>query len=212
MKVYFISGLGADGRVFHHIRLPHGYEAVFLDWIPPRRGESLHDYALRMAKPIDTTVPFGLAGLSLGGMLATEIAKQFPPAFMILISSIGGSSQLPFYYHAAGKVGLQKLVPVSLLKSVSFMKRFFTAETSEDKILIRQLIRDTDPAFVRWAMTAIVQWKCDPYEGRCIHIHGSRDAILPLRFTRATHVIAKGGHLMVLTNADEINAVLRQEL
>jgi pimeloyl-ACP methyl ester carboxylesterase len=209
MKVYFISGLGADGRIFHHVQLPVGYEAVFMEWIQPLANESLHDYALRMAENIDTTEPFVLAGLSLGGMLATEIARKYPPQLLILISSIPCSGHLPVYYRAAGKFGLHKLVPVSLLKSASFIKRFFTAEKNEDKLLIRRLIRETDPAFIRWALNAIVKWKCDAYTGQIIHIHGKSDAILPVRFTKPTHVISRAGHMMVLTKAAEINLILK---
>lgn len=80
MKAYFISGMGADKRVFTHIQLPEGFEAVFLDWLAPNREETLPSYAMRLADHIDTTEPFVLIGLSFGGMLATEIAKQYPPA------------------------------------------------------------------------------------------------------------------------------------
>jgi pimeloyl-ACP methyl ester carboxylesterase len=208
MKVYFISGLGADGRVFRHMQLPAGFEAVFLEWIKPLKDEPLHDYALRLAEKINSDEPFVLAGLSMGGMLATEIARKYPPEMLILISSVPCSGHLPFYYRGVGRVGLHKLVPVSLLKSASFIKRFFTAEKNEDKLLIRQLIRDTDPAFIRWALDAIVKWKCDAYTGKIIHIHGKGDAILPLRFTKPTHVISRAGHMMVLTKANEINVIL----
>ena len=41
MKVYFVSGLAADKRVFKHIILPVGFETVYLDWITPLKNESL---------------------------------------------------------------------------------------------------------------------------------------------------------------------------
>ena len=53
MKVYFISGLAADKRIFKNLRLPEGFEPVYLDWISPLKDESLRDYALRLAKKID---------------------------------------------------------------------------------------------------------------------------------------------------------------
>jgi hypothetical protein len=76
MKAYFISGMAADARVFRHIRLPEGYEPVYLDWIDPVPHESLRSYALRLAERIDKNHPFILLGLSFGGMLGTEIAKK----------------------------------------------------------------------------------------------------------------------------------------
>jgi hypothetical protein len=42
---------------------------------------------------------------------------------------------------------------------------------------------------------------------KLVHIHGTRDGILPVRFTKPTHTIA-GGHLMVLNRAHEINKIL----
>src|SRR6266487_4519719 len=98
MKVYFISGLAADKRVFKHIQLPPGFEAVHLDWISPQKDESLANYALRLADNINRNEPFALVGLSFGGMLATEIAKRYHPAATILISSVPVSTQLPGYY------------------------------------------------------------------------------------------------------------------
>ncbi|RYD69520.1 MAG: hypothetical protein EOP53_27030, partial [Sphingobacteriales bacterium] len=65
MKVYFISGLAADCRVFKRIQLPAGFESVYLDWIPPLPNESLQSYAMRMAESIDTNEPFALVGLSM---------------------------------------------------------------------------------------------------------------------------------------------------
>jgi pimeloyl-ACP methyl ester carboxylesterase len=212
VKVYFIPGLGADCRVFHHIRLPDGFESVYLDWIPPLKDESLHDYALRLAATINTAETFAIAGLSMGGMLAIEIAKEFRPAITILISSVPGSKHLPAYYKTAGKLGLHKAVPVSMLKSASFIKRFFTAEKNEDKQLLRQMIEDADPAFISWALGAIVRWECENFEGPYIHIHGKDDFILPLRYTKPTHVISTAGHAMILTKSVEINQIMQETL
>src|SRR5687767_12739166 len=111
MKVYFISGLAADKRVFKYISLPAGCEAVHLEWITPQKDETLASYALRLAAAINREEPFALVGLSFGGMLATEIAKQYKPAVTILISSVPVAKQLPGYFRMAGKMGLHKFVP-----------------------------------------------------------------------------------------------------
>lgn len=212
MKVYFISGLGADSRVFHRIHLPQGFEPVYLDWIKPVPNESLHGYACRLGERIDHSEEFALVGLSMGGMMAVEIAKLQRPVVTVLISSVSCSAHLPFYFRIASTLRLHKVVPVSLLKSVSFIKRYFTAEQDEDKKLVRQLIRETDPAFLRWAMNAVLHWDCRDFTGRYVHIHGGGDFILPPRFTRPTHIIPKAGHMMILTNAMEINRILDEAL
>ena len=208
MKVYFISGLGADSRVFRHLQLPSPHQPVYLDWITPQQDESLSHYAIRLAQGIDTTEKFGLVGLSFGGMLAIEIAKKFKPEVLVLISSVSCTQQLPFYYKLAGKLRLHKLLPVSLFLHASVLKRIFTTETSEDKKILREMIRNCDHKFVKWAFHAVLTWDHGLPTVPCIHIHGSRDGILPCRFTQPTHIIKKGGHLMVLNRPREINRVL----
>lgn len=204
--------MGADCRIFRHIRLPEGFEAAYLDWIPPVKHESLRDYSFRLAERIDTSEPFAIAGLSMGGMMAIEIAKKYHPVVTILISSVPCSGHLPGYYKTAGRLKLHRAIPVSLLKSASFVKRFFTAEKNEDKQLLRQMIAESDPAFISWALDAVLNWHCDTFEGRYIHIHGKRDLILPVRFTKPTHVISTAGHVMVLTKSAEINRILSETL
>ncbi len=209
MNVYFVSGLAADCRVFKNITLPAHCVPVFLEWIEPLKMESLTAYALRLGERIDTSSPFAIIGLSMGGMITAEIARQYKPAVAVLISSIPSSKQLPFYFKAAGALRLQRLVPVSLIKSAATLKRHFTKETDSDKRMIRDIIRESDDAFIYWAMNAILKWKSEAPEMPLVHIHGTRDEVLPIRFTNPTHIISNGGHLMVMNRAKEINAILQ---
>lgn len=212
MKVYFVSGLAADSRVFKNIRLPGDCEPVFLEWIDPFKNESLSAYAQRLAESIDITESFALIGLSMGGMIIAEIARYLKPAVTILISSVPDSKQLPFYFKAAGNLRLHKLMPVSLVKKAAKLKRVFTTETDEDKAILHSIIDDSDDRFIYWAMDAILNWNGEQLSTPYIHIHGTHDEVLPMRFTKPTHIISKGGHLMVMTRAKEINAILEHAL
>lgn len=212
MKVYLIPGLAADKRVFRHIRLPEGYEEVCMDWISPEPRESLKDYALRMAEQINPEEPFVLAGLSFGGMLAVEIAKRITPHKLILIASISRPNHLPSYYRRAWQLGLQHLITPSMIRNGVFLKRLLTAESPEDKQIIRQMARDMDPRFIKWAMEAIIQWKTDDTIPELIHIHGTADYILPYKLTSPSISIPKGGHLMIFDRAGDINKVLGEYL
>lgn len=212
MKAYLISGLAADSRVFKHIRLPDGFEIVHLEWIRPKKKESLNDYALRMAESIVVEEPFVLMGLSMGGMIASEIARVKKPAKLILISSVPCSGNLPFYFRTAGTLSLYKLVPVAALKWAARTKRFFTTETNEDKELLRQVIQESDNDFIKWAVEAILKWKQDVPLPDLVHIHGTKDEVLPIRFTHPTHIIKGAGHMMIMTQAREINKLLAAEL
>ena len=211
-KVYFISGLAADERVFKHISLPAYYEPVYLRWIRPYKNESLTDYALRLAKDININEKFSLVGLSFGGMVATEIANHLGANKTILISSVPSSAHLPGYYKFAGKLGLHKMIPVAFIKKAAKLKRLFTTETSEDKIMLRSMIRDSDNGFIRWAVHAVLTWKNKAVPQNFFHLHGTHDEVLPRRFTRPTHILPKAGHLMVMNRASEINKILAEVL
>jgi hypothetical protein len=110
VRVYFISGLGADKRAFYKIKLPQGYQSVFLDWIVPLAGESFPDYAKRFSKSINQDEEFVLIGLSFGGMLASEIAKIVSPKKLIIISSLSSYKELPWYFKLAGKLGIHRII------------------------------------------------------------------------------------------------------
>jgi len=105
---------------------------------------------------------------------------------------------------------MHKLIPISLMKSASLMKRLFTAETAEQKAYLRMAIREVDTSFIRWALDAIVKWKGKVTDTEYVHIHGTKDAILPMRYTRPTHIIKGGGHLMILTRNEEINEIITE--
>lgn len=212
MKVYFIPGLGADKRVFRHMQLPEGFEMVHIDWLTPLEQESLQEYASRLTMAIDSSQPFILVGLSFGGMLATEICRILRPEKTILIASLPSASQLPPYFKWARPLGLQKIIPIGLFKNASLAKRLFTTESAEDKDLLRMIIRETDPGFIRWALGAILSWENSPPPEGIYHIHGTRDNLLPIRYVKPTHILSGGGHLMVMNRAAEVNNFLAEIL
>ncbi|HMJ48003.1 MAG TPA: alpha/beta hydrolase [Ferruginibacter sp.] len=212
MKVYFISGLAADSRVFNNIKLPGGYEPIYLDWITPQEKETLKSYALRLSGKIDPTQHFVLVGLSMGGMIAIEIAKLYPPVTTIIVSSIPNSDQFPPHFRLAGYLGLHTLIPARLFKSLSIINRYFNPDTREDKIILKQIIKDSDPRFIKWAIGAILSWRNHIIPQPLLQIHGSADRLLPARYTNPTHLISNGGHLMIMNKANELNKILEEAL
>ena len=67
MNAYFISGLGADKRVFSKLKIDGQINIIHLDWIEPVKKESLASYTKRLSKKVDTTTPFAIVGVSFGG-------------------------------------------------------------------------------------------------------------------------------------------------
>ena len=212
MKAYFISGLGADKKAFYKLKLPAGYEPVYLDWITPLSGESLKDYAYRFSGFIDDKEDFILVGLSLGGMVASEIARIKSPRKVILLSTVSCSDEMPWYFRWAGKTGIQKIIPAGLYKKMTIMNHFMGSKSKTDKAMVLSFVNQTDPAFIRWSINAILGWEQHERLNNSIHIHGNKDRLLPHRYTRASHIIENGRHLMVLNKADAINKILEEVL
>lgn len=208
MKIYCISGIGADRRLFKYLRPPAGFELVFLEWIQPAREESLADYARRLSLGINTSEPFILLGLSLGGIVSVEIAKRCPPVCTIIIGSVSLSSQLPLHYKIAKQVGLPALLPASFFKFASFLKRSFSSEMKEDRQMLKQMIREGDDVFIKWGINAVLTWENETAPTPLWHIHGTRDEVFPVSATKPTHVIRGGGHMLTITHAEKINEIV----
>lgn len=210
-EIYIFSGLGADERVFQRLDFS-GYSTTFIKWIVPKDKETLEQYATRLLEQITTTKPT-LIGLSFGGLVAVEVAKQIDTEKVILIASAKTKTEIPFYYRFAGQLGLHKLLPIRLLKSSNFITNWFFGTISTfDKELLKQILIDTDPTFLKWAIDRVARYSNQTQTQNILHIHGTSDRLLPLIFVKCNSTIKNGGHLMTLNNADELNQILRQQL
>lgn len=210
-KVYVFSGLGVDKRVFSTIDFGD-LEVEFVDWIIPEKTESLQQYALRISRCIKTEKPV-LIGLSFGGMIAVEISRIMQCSRTILIASATNIKELPALYRVVGFLKIQKLIPTALLKNRNSLADWFFGITSkEEKFLLQGILKDTDPVFLRWALTAVLNWKTKNAAENVFHIHGDKDRIIPLNLVRADYIVKNGGHFMTVNKAEEISAVIKELL
>jgi len=206
--LYVFSGLGADKRVFYKIDFGN-YNVVFIEWITPHKNETIENYALRLTTQISTTNPI-LVGLSFGGMMAVEVAKHISAEKVILISSAKNKNEIPYYFRVAGTLGIHKIIPPALLVKVNmFTNWFFSSRTVEDKKMLSAILHDTDPVFLKWAIAKIVTWQNITIHHNLKHIHGTADRILPFKNVMVDGKIEGGAHLMVVSNAEEVTAMLK---
>ncbi|QDW25473.1 alpha/beta hydrolase [Pedobacter sp. KBS0701] len=210
MNTYFISGLGADKRIFSKLKLDEKINIIHIDWINPVKNESLATYAERLSKVIDKSQPFALVGVSFGGMIAVEIAKVLKPITTVIISSTMLSIHLPALYRFAGSLGLLKIIPARLLKSSNKLTQnyYFGTRSGSEKTLLSKIIKDTDPYFLKWAIGSILNWKNKVKPERIFHIHGTMDKILYSKTAKPDFVIENGTHFMVYQNAAEISGII----
>lgn len=208
-KIYIFSGLGVDQRVFDKINFD-GLNVEFIDWILPLKSETIENYAKRISqKIIEKDVV--LIGLSFGGMMAVEVAKIIPVRKVILIASAKTKFELPLLYRIAGKLRLHKLIPSAVFKWSNLLSRWiFGIQTKEEKVLFKNILKDTDSRFLRWAINEIVSWKNLEFPANCIHIHGTKDRILPARNCKVDYLIQNGGHFMTVNKAKEIEKIVKE--
>jgi pimeloyl-ACP methyl ester carboxylesterase len=173
----------------------------------------METYAKRLSEKITTPNPI-IVGLSLGGMMAIEIAKLIPVKKVILISSSKTYKEVPWYFRIGRALPLHKLIPVSwIANSYGPIVWFLGVITDEQKNRLKKVIdKSLFYRFDKWAMDAVVKWKNEIVPPNVVHIHGAKDKMLPHRFVKADYTIEKGTHLMVLTLGKKISEILLHEL
>jgi esterase/lipase len=212
LKLYCISGLGIDQTPFEFLEIKQEYELVYIDWIRPKKKESLPDYAHRLAEVIDDTEPFSLMGLSFGGMISIEIAKVKKPKHLILISSIPKPSQMPRIYKLGKLIKVYFWFPFKLVKNnVKLTNKLFGIKGKTHQRVMHSVMEKTDTKFLKWAIRAILTWKNTediPHKS----IRGTKDKILPLLKSDADYIIQDGSHFMVVVKAGQISKIINDIL
>lgn len=205
-ELFLISGLGADRRVFEFLDLS-GYKINYIDWTPPQPHESIEHYAQRLLSQIPVEKPI-LIGVSFGGMMAVEIGKLIETEKIILISSAKNRSELPWYFRLSGKLKLRRLFPSS---PPSFMLFYaFGVKEKYEKELLMNIVQETDPLFMNWAVDKILSWRNDHKLPNVITIHGTNDKLFPKQ--KADHLLPDGGHFMIVNRASEVSAIIKNLL
>ncbi|WP_052055252.1 alpha/beta hydrolase [Myxosarcina sp. GI1] len=211
-NIYCVSGLGADDRVFQQLEF-EGYQPVHIRWVEPEPRESIADYAKRLTAQIKSEKPI-LIGLSFGGLIAIEIAKQIEVEKVILVSSAKNKREIPLYFRLFRWFPVHRLIPLkSLLRFVYWLAYwFFSLETVDEQKLLRAILSDTDAHFLKWAVHRVVIWNNEEVPEHICHLHGTRDRVFPISFVNADWQIEKGGHLMIMNRASQISALISKVL
>lgn len=209
--IYIISGLGADKRMFQNYSFDD-FNVIHIDWILPFQNETFQSYAIRISENMNDENAI-LIGLSFGGMLSVEISKIKKFKRIFLLSSAKTMFEIPLYYRVLGKLNLLEIIPVSFLKSVNFLTYFvFGAKTNSEKILLKDIIRNTENSFMKWALYQIINWKNKDFEENIFHIQGNRDLILPHYFVKYDYLIEGGAHFMTLNQSKKIEQIILDNL
>ncbi len=214
-SIYLISGQGADERLFRDFSFSNEYEVKCLDFVLPHPNSSMQDYARQLTEQITPTNDIILIGVSIGGMLASEISELIECKRVIVISSAKTRLELPRKYRIFKNFQLQKLIPPSFLKrSAKIAQPILEPDSNKEKELFDEMLDGKDPLFLKRTIDMIVKWdRLTPIDN-IIHIHGDADNTIPLKHVKADYIIKGGSHMMALTKgrevSDLINEILRE--
>ena len=150
-------------------------------------------------------------GLSFGGMMSIEIAKLISVEKVVLLSSISTYHELPLYMRIAGKLHLNKMIPMKPYPILEPLENYnLGVETKEEKKLLREYRKNLNLQYSNWAMNEVVNWKNNWIPPNLVHIHGTKDHIFPIRYVKADYRIKGAGHLLPMNNAEEVNVILKK--
>ena len=212
-NVYLISGLGADQRVFQKLQFEPQWNIIHIKWIKPLKNESIQQYSLRLSNQIDTSQPFSIIGLSFGGSIAQEMAKTLKPQQIILISSLSKGAQISPFNKGLIKFLLASPFAGPILKTpIGLTYKYFGVHTTDEKLLLKSILKDTDTHFLKWAMRCLLNWDQKSRTPDSFQIHGTADRLIPAILVDPDLWIQDGEHLMIYSHAAEISPVINKQL
>jgi pimeloyl-ACP methyl ester carboxylesterase len=211
--VYLFPGQGSDWRLFKHLELPPGYDTVVVSYPVPDKYESLPEYARRFIVKIDQSGPYILIGVSLGGMICTELADTLSPLETIIISSAKSTDELPKRYTFQQNIRINRLITRGMTKAgARILQGIVEPDRKYDRETFREMLKAKDPLYLQRTVDMIINWDRTAFPDRIIHIHGDRDHTIPIKNVRYDYLIKDGSHMMMVTRADEINQILHHLL
>ncbi len=207
--VYLMPGLAASSSIFERIVLPtESFEVILLDWVQPKKDETLVSYAQRMAEKVvhENAV---LIGVSFGGILVQEMAAFLTLKKLIIISSVKTRDEMPRRIKFAKTTNAYKLLPTSLLNNVEKLIKYSFGNVINQKLkLYEKFLHLRNKEYLDWAIEQVVCWDRSVPDPRVIHIHGDLDEVFPAKNINSFIPIKGGTHIMILNRFRWFNQYL----
>lgn len=204
LKLYAISGLGVDSRVFDGLELE--CELIPLEWIEPYDNESIQSYSMRLAESIDQSEEYGILGVSFGGLVATEISQKLNPKLTVLVSTAETKDGLTSLFKLIGKFNLNDYLSTGMYDPPRALSYFMFGTDNKEKL--DAILDDADLSFTKWAVNELVNWENETKLENVIHISGTEDRILPPTESENLHLVEGGGHFMIVDKAEEVSGII----
>jgi hypothetical protein len=207
-RIYLLPGQGSDKRIFNKLNF-EGFDTVNLVYLIPEKNETMEQYAGRMLGQVDTTGLFSFVGVSLGGMISVEMAKKCHPEHVIIISSAQTMYELPQKYRIMKKVPFNRLFNGRGIKILGLVVQpIIEPDSWRERATFKSMMKGKDPLLLERGVNMIIHWGNTTADPHIVHIHGTRDHTIPIRWVDNPVVVKKGSHMMALTRSEAINKIL----
>ena len=210
MKLYVISGLGADFKVLEKINFPESLEVVFLDWLIPENKEDFHHYVERMAARVDDSEPFALLGYSFGGLIVQEIDKIKSAEKVVIMGSIKSDKEKSRFIKFGEMSRITKYLP----------QRMFNVKSAAVYSVARNIVDPKNPKlmeyftvrdqyYLKWGIEKVSDWKFEE-NPKVIQILGSKDIVFPVKYSKPDYIVQNGTHLFPATKPKQVSKILNE--
>lgn len=212
--IYFVPGLAANSSIFEYIELPKDlYKLHYLEWlVPEKEDETIEAYAQRMAAHVKHKNVI-LIGASFGGVMVQEMKEICKPKKIVIISSVKNKNEMPVRMHFVQKTKAHKILPTKVFSNIEKYEKLAFGKMLKGRVkLYKKYLSMRDELYLPWAIDTILNWKRETTDPNIIHIHGTQDFIFPIENIKDCIKLEGGTHIMVLTQAKEISAILKEKL
>mgnify|MGYP001606039526 CR=1 FL=1 len=193
--IYLLPGMGADQSMFagpwHSL---NNYRLI--DW-PPFAGEtSIHAIAKRIVTEQRVQRNDTLVGISLGGIVACEMAKIAAVGNLVLVGGAKEKEEISGF--------LSLIHPLVDLAPLTFIQRLSGKIPSD----VAQMFSRGQADFIRAMCRAIFEWEgLGSLPVKLLRIHGRKDRVIPLP-EDVQHVL-DGGHLIAMTHSQRCVDIIK---
>ena len=211
--IYLFPGIGCTCAVFEKMRFPAAYRVHRVEWIEPQQGEDLARYCARMTQGLEFDASDLLVGVSFGGIVVQEIARQYPILERIVVlSSAVSVAEYPGFVRFLRALKFYRLLPGGIFRNRQLRAYLVTGQRGEKGVRsVDRFFAPLSERYFRFAIRACMEFPAADASQirRMRRIHGHRDALFPIRrLVSPVEDIAGATLLMVYTHAREVSRVL----
>lgn len=199
--IFLLPGLGATADLFADYQFPFPSRTVEYP-APCSRDEGFTDYARRLITENSIRPGDSLIGVSLGGMMACEIARHISIRKITLVSSCTDSQHIQPVIRRMRP--FSRVVPWRFIQRVPF-PNFILGPTRKRAMA---MLRVANAEFIPWACLNAAVFHCPARHPDLVQIHGDRDPVFPISRQEIHHTVRGGDHLMILSRRQEIEPLL----